>query len=45
MKKGIKLKEEKRYTTLLKRIDTLKNERSLNIDLTNPEDRRILHSY
>lgn len=36
---------DKIYTTLLKRIDLLKNERNLCIDITNPEDRRILHSY
>lgn len=39
------MENEKKYTTLLKRIDILKNERSLNIDLTNSKDRRILHSY
>ncbi|WP_159314867.1 Abi family protein [Mammaliicoccus sciuri] len=36
---------DKNYTTLLKRIDLLKNERNLCIDFTNKEDRRILHSY
>lgn len=36
---------DKIYTTLLKRIDLLKNERNMCIDFTNEEDRRILHSY
>lgn len=39
------MRDDKIYTTLLKRIDLLKTERNLNIDLTNTVDRRILHSY